>query len=291
MAWVKAKNDATIATLSKTPVYQPILERTKRILDSRDRIAMPGIRGDRLYNFWQDAQHQRGILRRTTWQSYLSGTAAWETVLDVDSLAKAEGVRWSYGGSECLDPEYRRCLISLARGGSDLVGTDFGTGSMTASGYPRIVKRWKRGTPLAQAEKVVQLDVPEDADLYLVRDQLVVYVRDPWTTGGTTWSTGSLAAMNVDEFLAGRRASALVMKPGPREAINSISATRDHMLVNVLNDVRGELRRYSARGGKWTFENVPAPDLGSIGVQSATTWRGCTTSSRSASGGAWTRRW
>ena len=351
MAWVTAKNEATVAALSKTPVYQPILERTKKILDSRDRIAMPGIRGDQLYNFWQDAQHQRGILRRTTWQSYLSGTPKWETVLDLDSLAKAEGVPWSYGGSDCLDPEYRRCLISLARGGSDaaevremdmrtrqfvkdgfrlpeaktnvawldentiLVGTDFGAGSMTASGYPRTVKRWTRGTPLSQAEtvlevpvehvgmwatsedvggrryvrlidgktfytssqylyekgKVVKLDVPEDADLYLVRDQLVVYVRDPWTTGGTTWSTGSLAAMNVDDFLAGKRTFTLVMKPGPREAINSISTTRDQLLINVLNNVRGELRRYSTRGGRWTFEKVPAPDLGSISVQSTST--------------------
>lgn len=351
MAWVTAKNEATLAALSKTALYQPIYERTKQILDSRDRIAMPGIRGNLLYNFWQDAQHPRGIWRRTTWTSYLSGAPAWETVLDIDSLAKAEGVPWSYGGSDCLDPAYRRCLINLSRGGSDaaevremdmrtkrfvdggfripeakqstawldentiLVGTDFGPGSMTASGYPRILKRWTRGTPLASAEtvfevptdhvwagasseeiagrryvrlvdgetfytssqylyekgKVVKLDVPKDADVYLVRDQLVVYVRDPWTTGGRTWATGTLAAMNVDRFLAGERAFRLVAQPGPREAINSISATRDNLLVNVLDNVRGELRKYSLRNGAWRFEKVPAPDLGSISVQSAST--------------------
>lgn len=35
-----------------------------------------------------------------------------------------------------------------------LVGTDFGPDSMTESGYPRIVKRWKRGQPLSAAETV-----------------------------------------------------------------------------------------------------------------------------------------
>lgn len=351
MAWVTAKNEETLAALSRTPVYQPIYERTKQILDSRDRIPMPGIRGDRLYNFWQDAQHPRGIWRRTTWASYLSRTPSWETVLDVDSLARAEGVPWSYGGSDCLDPQYRRCLISLSRGGSDasevreldmrtrrfvkggfhlpeaktstawldentvLVGTDFGPGSMTASGYPRIIRRWKRGTPLSAAEtvlevpadhvwagvhttdvgrrrhvrlvdgitfytsaqhlydrgKVVKLEVPADADVSLVQDRMVVYVRDPWTVGGTTWGTGSLIATSVDSFLAGRRDFVQVMKPGARETVHGVETTRDYLLVNVLHNVRGELRRYRFAKGAWSYTKVPAPDLGSISVVSTAT--------------------
>ena len=357
MAWVHAQNDSTVAALSKTPLYQPLFERTKRILDSKDRLAMPNIRGEMIYNFWQDAEHQRGIWRRATWASYVAGKPVWETVIDVDSLAKAEGVPWSYGGVDCLEPENRRCLVRLSRGGSDasevreiflptkrfvkggfrvpeaksetawidentvLIGTDFGPGSMTTSGYPRIVKRWKRGTPLTSAEtvfevaenhvaagvsgddaggrryvqisdavdfyhasryllekgKLVKLEVPDDADLYLVRDQMVVYVRDPWETGGTTWETGSLVAMPVDDFIAGKRDLRLVMKPGARESIDRISATRDFLLVSVLNNVRGELRRYHyAKGttganGAWTFTKVPAPDLGTISVASTTT--------------------
>ena len=354
LAWVHAKNDSTVALLSKTPLYQPLFERTKRILDSKDRLAMPNIRGEMIYNFWQDAEHQRGIWRRSTWKSYVSGKPSWETVIDIDSLAKAEGVQWSYGGVDCLEPENRRCLVFLSRGGSDaseireiflptkrfvsggfrvpeaksttawidentvLIGTDFGPGSMTTSGYPRILKRWKRGTPLTSAEtvfevaethvaagasgddaggrryvqisdavdfyhssryllekgKLVKLEVPDDADLYLVRDQMVVYVRDPWQAGGTTWPTGSLVAMPVDDFIAGQRDLALVMKPGPRESIDRVSATRDFVLVSVLNNVRGELRRYhhaKGAGGGWTFDKVPAPDLGTISVASTTT--------------------
>ena len=346
MDWVHAKNAATIAVLGKTPLYQPIYDRTMKILDSRDRIAYPSMVGDMLYNFWQDAEHTRGIWRRTTWSSYLGGTPTWETVLDIDTLSKAENVTWSFGGATCLEPEERFCLVSLSRGGSDahemrefdlttrqfvvdgiklpeaksnvawidgntlLVGTDFGPGSMTTSGYPRMLKRWKRGTPLSSAELVLEvpatdvwlgassydaggrmyvrvnngktfytsneylyengklrkLEVPEDADTYLVRDQLIVYVRDPWTVGDKAWSTGSLIAMNVDDFLAGKRNFALVMQPGPRETINGITTTKDHLLIDVLNNVRGELRKYHTTNGVWSFDKVPAPDLGSIGV-------------------------
>ena len=346
MDWVHAKNAGTVAVLSKTPLYQPIYDRTMKILDSKDRIAFPSMIGDMLYNFWQDADHARGIWRRTSWNAYLGGAPTWETVLDMDALSRAENVTWSFGGANCLEPEERFCLISLSRGGSDahemrefdlatkqfvdggirlpeaksnvawidantlLVGTDFGPGSMTTSGYPRMLKKWKRGTPLSSAElvlevpatdvwlgassydaggrtyvrvnngktfytsneflydngKLKQLDVPEDADVHLVRDQVIVYVRDPWKLGDKTWPTGSLIAMNVDEFLAGKRSFALVMQPGPRETIDGITTTKDHLLVNVLNNVRGELRKYHATNGVWTFDKVPAPDLGSIGV-------------------------
>jgi len=351
LEWVHARNAATVAVLGKTPLYQPLFERTKRILDSKDRLALPSIKGEMLYNFWQDAEHERGIWRRTTWAGYLAGNPSWETVLDLDALAKKEGVLWSFGGADCFEPANQRCLVSLSRGGSDaaeireldlttkefvadgfrlpeakstlgwvdqntlLVGTDFGPGSMTTSGYARVIKLWRRGTPLASAEAVmevpadhvwafvasddaggrryvrildgknfyegtqylfengrlVKLDIPTDADLYLMRDQMIVYVRDPWLVGGKTWPTGSLVATPVDEFLAGSPRLSLVVQPGPRETINGIQVTRDYLLLNVLNNVRGELRRYRRVNDEWTFTKVPAPDLGSVRVEATTT--------------------
>src|SRR5712691_4156972 len=119
MEWVNAKNAATIAALTRPPLYQSFYDRIKQILDSKDKIAFPEIIGNSLYNFWQDAEHERGIWRRTSWASYATANPAWETVIDVDSLSKAEGVTWSWGGADCFEPESRRCLIGLSRGGSD----------------------------------------------------------------------------------------------------------------------------------------------------------------------------
>jgi prolyl oligopeptidase len=346
MEWVESRNAATLAELTASPVYEPIFGRVMEVLDSRDRIAYPSIMGDHLYNFWQDQSNPRGVWRRTTWESYLSASPAWEAVIDVDALAAAEGVNWSYGGASCLEPEYRRCLVRLSRGGADaveirefdmetrefmtggfrlpeakqsvawvdadalLVATDFGEGSMTTSGYARQAKLWRRGTPLSAAEtlfegelsdvsvgvgtwrtadrsmnfvvhrpsffqaavhmldggRLVHIDLPLDANPALVRDRLVVYLRSPWEVGGQTFPGGSLIHMAYDDFLAGQRGFELMLQPTERQTVNSVSATRDHLLVNMLDNVRGELRRYSYADGRWTFEPVPAPEMGNVGV-------------------------
>jgi prolyl oligopeptidase len=162
------------------------------VLTSDDRIAYPSILGDGITNFWTDEDNPRGLWRRTTWESYLGGEPEWETLLDIDALGAEEDVNWAWGGATCLAPDYERCLVRLSRGGADavetrefdlatktfiedgfflpeskgatawlgedalLVATDFGEGSMTTSGYPRVVKRWTRGTPLAEAETVFE---------------------------------------------------------------------------------------------------------------------------------------
>jgi prolyl oligopeptidase len=187
MEWVNEHNSATLRELSGRPEYQELYDRALAILDSEDRMAYPSILGDWLYNFWKDAENPRGVWRRTSWQSYLAGEPDWKVVLDVDALAEAEGVSWSYAGASCLPPHYRSCLVRLSRGGADavevrefdlqtldfvangfflpeakqnvswvdedavLVATDFGEGSLTTSGYARIAKLWRRGVPLEQA--------------------------------------------------------------------------------------------------------------------------------------------
>ena len=192
LAWATERSEATLAELSERPEYQQIYDDILAILTSDDRIPYPSIRGDMLYNFWTDEDHPRGIYRRTTWEDYLGGDPTWEVVLDIDAIAEAEDVPWSYSGMTCLPPEETMCLVRLSRGGADavetrefdlataefvedgfflpeakggatwvdentlLVNTDFGEGSLTTSGYSRIVKRWERGTPLEDAEIVFE---------------------------------------------------------------------------------------------------------------------------------------
>jgi prolyl oligopeptidase len=346
LQWVESKNAATVAELTATPYYQPLYDRTLQILNSRDRIAFPSIMGDHLYNFWQDAANPRGLFRRTTWESYLAGDPAWETILDIDALAKAEDAPFAFGGMTCLEPAYTRCLAGLSRGGSDarelrefdmatkrfveggfvlpaakqsvawldentlLVSSDFGAGSMTTSGYPRMVKLWKRGTPLAAATtvyeipptdmgvwvgsaetaartyhmishrvdfyagtqsvyedgKLTKLDVPLDADPDLVGDRMIVYVRTPWEVGGQKFDTGTLVSTSLADFLAGKRDFEVVLDPGERETIQGTTSTKDYLLVSMLNNVQGELRRYRYAEGKWSYERVPAPEMGSVGI-------------------------
>jgi prolyl oligopeptidase len=185
--WVKAHNEATERTLTATPDYAALYRDALAVLDAASRVPDVVQRGGYLYNLWQDRDHPRGLYRRTTRAEFRRAEPKWETVLDVDALAKTEGRPWAFGGAVWLPPENRRCLIRLAPGGGDAVevrefdavqkafvadgfflptaksrvtwrdadtlyvATDFGAGSLTKSGYPRSVKRWTRGTPLAAA--------------------------------------------------------------------------------------------------------------------------------------------
>ena len=190
--WVRERNALSQKELMARPEYAPIRAQMLDVLNSKDRIPYVSRRGDWLYNLWQDETHKRGLWRRTTLAEYRKAEPQWQVLLDLDALAEAEGENWVWGGANCYGPEYRHCLLSLSRGGADAavvrefdavdrrflkdgftlpeakshvewidentvyVATDFGPGSMTDSGYPRIVKRWKRGTPLSQATTVFE---------------------------------------------------------------------------------------------------------------------------------------
>ncbi|WP_191554801.1 prolyl oligopeptidase family serine peptidase [Brevundimonas aurantiaca] len=208
MEWVKAHNAHSLGVLQGDPRYETLHQQALEIVQSRDRIPAPGFtHGGHIDNFWQDAQHVRGVWRRTTLDSYKTAEPQWETVLDVDALAEAESANWVYKGSTCLAPDERYCLISLSNGGKDavtmrefdsvtrsfveggiylpeskggaswinkdtlLVARDFGPGTLTNSGYPMVVKRMRRGESLDQAD-VLFMGEPTDVSVsgYTLRD-------------------------------------------------------------------------------------------------------------------------
>jgi prolyl oligopeptidase len=90
LAWAKEQNAKSTKVLEARPEYEPIYKRTLEILDSKEKIPMPSFHGGAVYNFWKDDVHERGIWRRTTLASYRTASPQWETVLDVDALAKAK---------------------------------------------------------------------------------------------------------------------------------------------------------------------------------------------------------
>ncbi|HRI18768.1 MAG TPA: hypothetical protein PL196_09615, partial [Burkholderiaceae bacterium] len=192
LAWVRARNAEAEALLTARPEYAPLRATLKTQLDDARRIPAVARRGAWLYNLWQDEHHPRGLWRRTTLDDYRTAEPQWQTLLDLDALSAAEGEHWVWAGAAVLGPEYRRAMIALSRGGADAcvqrefdldarafvaggfelaeakselawqdadtlyVATDFGPGSLTDSGYPRIVKRWRRGTALADAQTVFE---------------------------------------------------------------------------------------------------------------------------------------
>lgn len=192
LAWVAEWNAETAAALATDEGFTTLKERLREVLDASDRIPYTVRRGAFLYNFWRDAAHLRGLWRRTTPEQYRKDAPEWEVVLDIDALAAAEDEKWVWAGARVRHPEYDRALVCLSRDGGDAVvvrefdlttrtfvedgfqvaeaktrigwidadtvfiGTDFGPGSMTDSGYPRTVRRWRRGTPAEEATPVFE---------------------------------------------------------------------------------------------------------------------------------------
>ncbi len=191
LEWARAQNERSLPEIEALPTFKPLYERNLEIFNSDERIAYPAYRGAYLYNFWRDENQERGLWRRTTPEEYRKKKPEWETVLDLDALAEAEGENWVWKGASCLHPDDHLCILALSRGGADatvrrefdtrtrsfveggfflpeakssldwidedtvIVGTDFDEpDALTDSGYPNIVKIWKRGTPLEAAKTV-----------------------------------------------------------------------------------------------------------------------------------------
>lgn len=194
LEFVKKQNMITEGRLANQKVYQEIYSKSLEIYNSPDKIAYPTVNGDFIYNFWQDKEHVRGIWRRSSKQSYESGSPDWEALLDLDEMSKKDNVQWVFKGASGLHPTYDLFLVNLSKGGGDaveirefdvnkkafveggflieeskggasfidrntvIVSTDFGDNTMTTSGYPRQARIWKRGTPLQAAKLVYEAE-------------------------------------------------------------------------------------------------------------------------------------
>ncbi|GAA4769059.1 prolyl oligopeptidase family protein [Stakelama sediminis] len=218
LATVKRWNTRSLDALEALPGFKSYQQRALQLLQNDHQLSTPDqVVGDHVLNLWRDKANPRGLWRMTTLESFASGKPQWHTLINIDALGKQEGKSWVWKGADCNSPDHDLCMVSLSNGGGDAViqrefnlntgtfvtggftlptaksetswagndalyvGTDFGKGSMTNSGYPRIVKLWRRGTPLSSAKTIatgkmtdVAVDVrvlTEGAKRYPILDQ------------------------------------------------------------------------------------------------------------------------
>ncbi len=347
LAWVRERNTESTGVLARGEAFAGLQERLLGILDSEAKIPFIRKQGPWFYNLWRDARNPRGLLRRTTLEEYRKPEPLWEGVLDLDALAKAEKENWVYRDAAYLEPACERCLLSLSRGGADavvvrefdlktksfvadgfvlpeakshaawidrdtlFVATDFGPGSLTRSGYPRVVKAWKRGTPLSAAEAVlegrpddvsvsadhdptrgferdlvqratsifdtelflrregrlIRIEKPADAVAAVFRDLLFLELRTDWQVDGRTYPAGALIAADFEGFLKGARGFQVLFEPAERRSLAGYVPTRNHVVLNELDNVRNRLSVLTRRDGAWVRAPMPgAPDFCSLAV-------------------------
>ncbi|AKK10239.1 prolyl oligopeptidase family serine peptidase [Corynebacterium uterequi] len=338
LAWASSWSQATDAAVARADLQAGL----RRVLDSDDRIPEVTRRGDRLYNFWRDGAHPRGLWRRTTLESYLTAEPEWEVLLDIDALAAAEHEDWVFkGASVCPVP--RRALVRLSRGGADatvmrefdvedkefvdagfvlpeaktdiswidedsvIVGTDTGESSLTASGYPAQVRRWRRGeavddaeilatgthddvaigghvdpltgrivitravnfydtvTSVSTADGQVVLQLPEDCDVTVTGPWLLLAPRSAYAG----LPAGSLGAIELEDFLAGSRDVRTIFAPTPHTSLQSLTLTKNYLVLTVLEEVATRLLAYPLRRLDGPALPLALPELVTASVVSA----------------------
>jgi len=352
--WVNAENAKTLSVLQQDPHFAAFYTAALKIGEAKDRIPFPQIIGGRVYNFWQDADHVRGIWRTTSLPDYTRPAPAWKTVLDLDALAKTEDKNWVWMGANCNSPSRKRCLISLSEGGEDaviirefdltrgafvaggfvlsggkqsatwvdadtlLVAREWEPGLLTASGYPFVIKRVARGAPLSdardvflgsktnvsvrslglwdgyghhalfilraptffQTEKMIltsagprKLNMPLKSSFrQLIAGRLMIQLNEQWSAGGRSFPSGALVSI---ELAAATKdpdhlRPTLVYKPGPRQTFEGLSATRDHLVLAILDNVKGRAFVYTpAARDTWKMRRLNFPDDSSIGPAGA----------------------
>ena len=283
LAKVDQWNADTEAVLTAQPEYPLAKAWAKQILDDTRQIAMPdAIMGDRVTNLWRDADNPRGLWRIASLDSYMAGAPEWRVLIDVDRLGEEEGESWIWHGADCLAPEYTRCLISLSPGGTDadvvrefdigtgafvesgftlpeaksnvawfdrdtlFVGTDEGAGSLTDSGYPRLVKLWQRGTEFSEARLIAegeQTDISMNGFSILDGDTRWRFVR----RGPSFWTS---------QYSLAREDGTLTPLPLPEDA--EFEAVLGGQVIAKLNSAF-ETSRGMAQPGTllaWSLEDV-----------------------------------
>lgn len=281
MDWVKAQNSRTQAVLEADPRYRSYFDSALAIAQASDRIPYGRFRNGQIFNFWQDADHVRGILRRTSLADYRSPEPKWQTVLDLDALAAAEKANWVYMGMICARPAERRCLIVLSDGGEDavtarefdlalgkfvdggfvlpkgkqrmawedentlLVAREWQPGDVGRTGYPFILKRLKRGEKLEAATEVYRAD-PKDGG----------YGVSPWVLRDGDNNSLATIVRPLDTFSS---ETYIIGPKGPRRvAIPGKAGFSDMVAGRVVIDLRED---WTPAGSGTTF---PAGALVSV---------------------------
>ncbi|MDH3302615.1 MAG: prolyl oligopeptidase family serine peptidase [Acidimicrobiia bacterium] len=347
LEWVEAISAETLAEFEASPRFAEYQDAALEILEADDRIAFGVIRGDQVYNFWQDAEHIRGLWRRVDRAGYEVDEPAWEIVLDLDELAEAEDANHVWKGAS-VSADYTRAMVMLSDGGKDavtvrefdlvacefvdggfelpeaktfvsyvdndtlLVGTDFGTNlgkdSLTESGYPAIIKRWRRGQALAEAETVHEIDrswilispsvqhraertyvsvvaLPDffTNEIHLVGDDGTLTTVDlPTDAQFQGFFDGSALAVLRSDWRDLTQGSLIALdldagtatciyQPDERSSVAGAATTLDAVVYAVIENVIGGLyvARPGSDGGSLTSEPVAIDGLGTVSLLSA----------------------
>lgn len=114
---------------------------------------------------------------------------------------------------------------------------------------------------------LTRVDAPNSANKTPFREWLILELREDYTAGGRTWPKGSVIVTGFDAFMAGGRDFEVLFEPSASTAFVSLTPTKNHLILNVLDDVKNRLYVLTHRDGGWSREALRgAPAFGTVSV-------------------------
>lgn len=304
--WVRARNKVSDEAFRNLPLFDTLRGKFLNVFNDKDQIMYPVIVGDYVYNLRQDEINERGLWRRMPLKDYINGGDEWEVVLSLDKLSAAEDKKWVFHGADWLAPENRYCLLTLSDGGTDesvirefdavdksfvtdgfyvaqskssatwvdkdnlAVATDFGPGTMTASGYPCTARLWKRGSPIENAAKIAQADTTD----------MGLFVSGIFTVGQQkVFISSKKSFYETDLYLLNEGSTRKIECPADAEFYGlyknySLFYLQSDWVIDEMKFESGSLVSFdldSITGGKLSVKTIYRPDLKSSFVSLLTT--------------------
>ena len=336
LEWARSQNKKTIETFSSDPEFEHLVDRMTEVLQTKEKIAFADfIHDGYVYNTWYDEKNIQGLVRRSKMMTYKSGNPEWEVLLDLDLLSSSEGEKWVYHGAS-ISPDKKKALIFLSPGGTDadtmrefdlekkefveggfslpiskgsaswmsdnelFLERDFGPETLTKSGYPRTIRKLKRGQKLEDAE-VIFTTSKEDTLLYVNthhehgKINSYVHKRMDFYSGEIHRFDGhgfkkldmpvkfDISNHNLDYLYIGLRQDwknfksgdfiaydfhterfELIFSPDEKSSIYASAMTGDGVMLIVDTDVKGNLYKFKKSGFEWVKRRVDLPPNGSV---------------------------
>lgn len=340
LLWVKSENASTVDQLTSWKSFKQISEKISSALESKEKV--PFVRfidSAYIYNFWSDEAHVQGILRRTTIEDYQNASPAWETLIDLDLLSTKDNQKWVFHDFE-ISPNKKRALVSLSPGGLDadivreycletksfltdgfslelskgnatwnsdnelLVMRVFGEDSVTSCGYPRTLRKWKRGDDVKSAVIIYEIPI-EESFLYTQtfhfekNSRVIVYRKRDFYSGELfllqqdelqkislpekidtygannqqlffhlqeDWVTDSFSYKSgeVLVYYFDQKNVELIYSPHANTSVYSGSVTKSGLLLILDKDVKSELHLFKCIEHKWKSQKIELPQNGSL---------------------------
>ena len=117
---------------------------------------------------------------------------------------------------------------------------------------------------MVENEKLIKPELPEDIELSGIFNDLVIFqLKTDWEAGGKSFKQGSVISIAYNDLIEGKKNYDLITAPDERSSVTGISNTKNVLLINMLNNVKSELYKYTW-DGSWKKEKIEAPELGNI---------------------------